>query len=588
MGKRQPAQQKAKALNKTREADRKAKKKDPSLRSKARKDPGIPNLAPFKAKLLAQAEESQAQLADNKAQLRQRRLAMQKAALRTAAGHFASAPPTAEEPQWQEQSTKQSQGAYYREFQKIMEKADVILQVLDARDPIGTRAVHVEKMILESGTGKRVILVLNKVDLVPKDNVQQWLAYLRHEFPTIAFKASTQAQRRNLGQGNVRIEHATEAMLQSSESIGADILVKLLKNYSRNQDIKTSVTVGVIGYPNVGKSSLINSLKRAKVCGIGATPGLTKVVQEIHLDKNIKLLDCPGIVFSPERADATWQERAAVQLRNCMRVESLADPITPVELILTRAAPATLCVLYGIPPFKSTNEFLFHVGKARGKLKRGGVPDVEDAARAVLNDWNHGKIPYYSVPPKRDLGGGAAIVDQFADQLDLDAGLASLMSEQELGAEFAARHAQGGMDVSDDDDEDMMDDDDDVMDEDDDDDSDDSDDGAPSDAIVVPDLASTGSRKHAALLRAAESEDSGAAPGRARKQMIMTDEEAALNPRTNQQRRKQAKQARKLAAKLEGKMSDNVRAWVQGDVDMDMDEAPADANEFDFGEFARM
>src|SRR2546426_491379 len=62
----------------------------------------------------------------------------------------------------------------------------------------------------------------------------------------------------------------------------------------RNLKLKTAVTVGIIGYPNVGKSSLINSLKRSKAVGVGATPGFTKVVQEIQLDKNVKLLDCPG------------------------------------------------------------------------------------------------------------------------------------------------------------------------------------------------------------------------------------------------------------------------------------------------------
>lgn len=60
---------------------------------------------------------------------------------------------------------------------------------------------------------------------------------------------------------------------------GADALIKLLKNYCRNKDLKTSIHVGVIGFPNVGKSSLINSLKRSKVCGVGATPGFTKTAQ---------------------------------------------------------------------------------------------------------------------------------------------------------------------------------------------------------------------------------------------------------------------------------------------------------------------
>ena len=69
----------------------------------------------------------------------------------------------------------------------------------------------------------------------------------------------------------------------------------------------------MIGFPNVGKSSLINSLKRSKVCGVGATPGFTKSAQLVHLDKNIKLLDCPGIVFAKDASEAD------VLLRNCIK-----------------------------------------------------------------------------------------------------------------------------------------------------------------------------------------------------------------------------------------------------------------------------
>jgi nuclear GTP-binding protein len=62
----------------------------------------------------------------------------------------------------------------------------------------------------------------------------------------------------------------------SSKCIGADLVMKLLANYCRNKDIKTSISVGIVGFPNVGKSSVINSLKRKKSCQTGAIPGLTK------------------------------------------------------------------------------------------------------------------------------------------------------------------------------------------------------------------------------------------------------------------------------------------------------------------------
>lgn len=195
--------------------------------------------------------------------------------------------------------------------------------------------------------------------------MEAWLKYLRNEFPTVAFKASTQTQRTNLGQSKVATTLATDALLGGSEAVGADNLVKLLKNYCRNLNIKTSITVGVVGFPNVGKSSVINSLKRSKVCGVGSTPGVTKVAQTIHLDKNINLLDCPGIVFSKSTNEA---DAAHVLLRNCVKVELLDDPVSPVEIILSRCSHVQLQELYQVDPFSDTIQFLVNVAKARGKL----------------------------------------------------------------------------------------------------------------------------------------------------------------------------------------------------------------------------
>ena len=254
--------------------------------------------------------------------------------------------------------------AYYKEFRKVVENADVILEVLDARDPVGCRTKKIEEMILQSGRSKRIVLVLNKIDLVPRPVVEKWLKYLRNEFPTVAFKASTQQQRTNLGQAAVNTQVASDRALSGSECLGADELIQLLKNYSRSMNLKTAITVGIIGYPNVGKSSVINSLKRSKVCGVGSTPGLTKASQEVSLDKNLKLLDCPGIVFSHGDGGAE------AILRNCVKVELLEDPIAPVEVILRRCKMEQLMNIYNIPPFLAVNDFLVLLARQRGRLRR--------------------------------------------------------------------------------------------------------------------------------------------------------------------------------------------------------------------------
>jgi nuclear GTP-binding protein len=384
---------------------------------KHKKDPGIPDLRKLGAKL-----EKHAKKQDRKVPT-----SIQELAIKAATSSHAFEPEEAGGfngvSHGDEGITKKdnSRKAYYREFKKVVEQADVILEILDARDPLGCRTREVEEMIMNAGADKRIILILNKIDLVPREVVEEWLKYLRNEFPTVAFKASTQTQRNNLGQSNVSVSLATEALLSGSECVGADNLVRLLKNYCRNLNLKTSITVGVVGFPNVGKSSVINSLKRSKVCNVGSMPGITKVAQAIHLDKNIKLLDCPGIVFSKPTND---QDRAQVLLRNCVKVELLEDPIAPVEVIMSRCSMEELQNLYDLPPFTNTNEFLVNFARMRGKLLKGGIPDVENAARSIIQDWNTGKIPFYTVPPQLGLNGGAhvasEIVQTWSKEFSLD------------------------------------------------------------------------------------------------------------------------------------------------------------------------
>uniref|UniRef100_A0A8C4IW22 G protein nucleolar 3 like n=1 Tax=Dicentrarchus labrax TaxID=13489 RepID=A0A8C4IW22_DICLA len=279
-------------------------------------------------------------------------------------------------------------------FKKVVEASDVILEVLDARDPLGCRCPQVEQAVIQSGTNKKIVLVLNKIDLVSKEIVEKWIKYLRNEFPTVAFKASTQQQTKNLKRSNVPVTQATTELLSSSACIGADSLMKLLGNYCRNLDIKTAITVGVVGFPNVGKSSLINSLKRARACSVGATPGVTKCLQEVHLDKHIKLLDCPGIVMATSTTDA------AMILRNCVKIEQLVDPLPPVEAILRRCNKAQIMEHYGVPDFHTALEFLSMLARRQGKLRKGGLPDTDKAAKSVLMDWTGGRISYFTHPPE--------------------------------------------------------------------------------------------------------------------------------------------------------------------------------------------
>ncbi|CAE6459747.1 unnamed protein product [Rhizoctonia solani] len=315
--------------------------------------------------------------------------------------------------------------AYMKEFHKVVEMSDVIIQVLDARDPMGCRSLSVEEEVRRSE--KRLVCVLNKIDLVPKENVEAWLKYLRHDFPVLPFKSSTQLQRSNL----------SHSSYSASSSSGAQPLMHLLKSYASGAPPGTSIRIGVVGLPNVGKSSLINSLKRARACSVASTPGHTKVLQEVALDRGLKLLDSPGVVWDDVQPDSNQRS-----LRNVLRVEAVNDPVSAgklIEAIIARVSWEALQQLYTIPAFQNVTEFLAMIAMSRGRLTKGGAADLEAAGKSILHDWNTGKIPYHSTPPTvhpssrpamavdgnqvtgAENVGEAKIVSQFGEAFDLDA-----------------------------------------------------------------------------------------------------------------------------------------------------------------------
>lgn len=139
-----------------------------------------------------------------------------------------------------------------------------------------------------------------------------------------------------------------EKMTSQSLAVGAENLLNVLKNYARikgHGSAKQLITVGIVGFPNVGKSSVINSLKRSKAAVVGNMPGVTKKMQEINLDKNIVLLDSPGVVLS------TNDQSDSLILRQAIKVEELSDPIRPVDALINRVENDQLLKFYRIGQF---------------------------------------------------------------------------------------------------------------------------------------------------------------------------------------------------------------------------------------------
>lgn len=334
---------------------------------------------------------------------------------------------------------RQSRRAYLRELRKVIDASDVILQVLDARDPMGTRMGRSAEEAILSRHDKRMVLVLNKIDLVPKDAVSGWLVHLRRSHPTVAMKAGTN-QSRSAEVGRTEGDSA----LKSSSGVGVEGLLQLLKNYARTGGggggSKSCVTVGIVGYPNVGKSSILNTLKRSRAVGVSPRPGFTTSMQEVVLDRSVRLVDSPGVVFDDGEDDNADNAGSHSLLRNCVDADAVDDPIPAVSGLLSRCDPRSLVMTYEIPAFPPGDvmTFLGLVARRSGRVLRGGVPDKVRAARQVIRDWNSGKIMYYAPPPDDEMsdttdsasggGGGAAadgkgaasIVSSFGEAFDVD------------------------------------------------------------------------------------------------------------------------------------------------------------------------
>lgn len=431
---------------KVREHNRKlkkeAKKSALTKRRKREKPISVPNKCPFKEEVLREAERVREQIAQDKAERRkahkERRSQVvigSKRKIENVAGGLEAISTKAakqgkefvkkmeKEPVESDkvEANDKSSKTYASEVRKTIDDADIVIEVLDARDPLGSRSTEVEDAVIKNG--KRLVLLLNKIDLVPKENVEKWLKYLRKELPTIAFKASTQEQNQKLGRVS-----ATSVNINTSKCIGADLVMKLLSNYCRNKDIKTSITVGIVGYPNVGKSSVINSLKRKRTCNVGAMPGITKQIQIVDLDKHIRLIDSPGVVLAVKNQ----LDAVEVALKNAVRVENLADPVAPVQAILRRCSKDNLMLHYTIPDFENVEQFLALLARKIGKLKKGARPDFNAAAKHILNDWNSGKLRYFTEPPERTPVNPELCTTQLVAELSKEFDLDALDNDQKI------------------------------------------------------------------------------------------------------------------------------------------------------------
>jgi nuclear GTP-binding protein len=266
----------------------------------------------------------------------------------------------------------------WAELYKVIDSSDVVLQVIDARDPMGTRNQAFERELRKNHPHKKLVLLLNKVDLVPAWAASRWTQKLSKEYPTVAFHASV------------------------TNPFGKSALIQLLRQFAQLLKQRQHVQIGLVGYPNVGKSSVIIALKMKKVCKAAPIPGETRVWQYISLTKKIFLIDCPGVV-PPSTCD--FAADSAKVLKGVVRAEKIENPSHYIPEVLERVKHKYILERYNLPkdtpPWDDYEDFLKSLALKMGKLRKGGDPDIEIVARIVLYDWQRGRIPFFTPPPEK-------------------------------------------------------------------------------------------------------------------------------------------------------------------------------------------
>ena len=257
-----------------------------------------------------------------------------------------------------------------RQMQEDLKLIDLIIELVDARVPLSSRNPDIDQL----GQNKSRLILLNKADLADERQNEAWKEY----FQSRGFYVVKVDSRNGAGMKTIQnvIQEACKEKIERDRRRGI-----------KNRPIRAMVA----GIPNVGKSTFINTFAGKACAKTGNKPGVTKGKQWIRLNKNVELLDTPGILW-PKFEDQLVGIRLAC-------VGSIKDDILNIEELalwllekLKKDYPGFLEKRYGISEEGTPLETLEAIAKARGCLKRGEELDYVKASGLIFDDFRGGKI----------------------------------------------------------------------------------------------------------------------------------------------------------------------------------------------------
>ena len=295
----------------------------------------------------------------------------------------------------------------WKQLWMTVDKSQLLFQIVDGRNPLYYRCPDLEKYIKEVDPNKQCVLIVNKADLMYKKIRQNWADYFKiNNIKYIFFSATTELEKIEKGENDSEIIDESEYRIFTRNDLVQYIKEegeKIPKN--ENEKNKNTLMVGFIGYPNVGKSSIINVLMKTKKAGVASMPGRTKHYQTLFLpeepklnirQKSICLVDCPGLIFP-----SFTSSKADMLVNGIYPIDTLNDIYNPIQIIINRLPSKILCNFYKIilPDIYSAKQFLQVIAKKRGFYTGNGLPDEARTAKLVLKDYVSGKLLYCYLRP---------------------------------------------------------------------------------------------------------------------------------------------------------------------------------------------
>ena len=252
-----------------------------------------------------------------------------------------------------------------REIREKLNLIDIIYEVIDARMPISSKIKDIDDLIKD----KPRILIMTKYDLCDKKETDKFISY----YEKLGYKVVPVDLANNK---NVK------KVLDLSESVSKELNEKRKSKGLKPRNLRALI----IGIPNVGKSTLINRLVGKKAAGVGNKPGFTKSLSWIRINKDIDLLDSPGILW-PKLEDQYEARILAIFSSIKEEILNKEDLALFAIDILTKLYKDKLESRYNIKVDNMTNiEVMEEIAKKRGCVTKGNIIDYERAATIILND----------------------------------------------------------------------------------------------------------------------------------------------------------------------------------------------------------